>query len=178
MLRLLSYCSLLILFLGTLVHSGYAQEETSSQDFARNSIFLELGGNAILYSLNYDRKFSDNFSGRIGGMFLGVSANDPNTLDGRISLLMMPLMANYLVGSGNSRLELGAGPMVVFASGGGTIENEQLDNFSGGGLGFTSTIGYRLQPRNGGFLFRIGLTPIFGPGYFIPWAGLSLGATF
>lgn len=168
-------------FLLTLSSASYhaqAQEAVRSSDFARNSIFLELGGNGLLYSLNYDHKFFDHASARIGGMYLPLSADDPSTFDGRISMIFVPIMANYLVGNGNSRLEIGGGVTVVRVDGGGTVENEQIDDFRGAGAVFTGTIGYRLQPRNGGFLFRIGFTPLFAPDGFLPWAGLSLGATF
>ena len=170
---------LFVLFTAAPMNRAWAQESNLSKDFARNSIFLELGGNGVVYSLNYDHKFFDHASARIGGSYIRFSADDPNTLDGRISLLFVPITASYLVGEGNSRLELGGGPLITVASsGGGTVDNEQFDNFRGGGVGFTGIVGYRLQPRNGGFLFRIGFTPVFAPGYFLPWAGLSLGATF
>ncbi len=170
-----------LLLVGLLTHQAQAQEVIATNDdgsFARNSVFVELGGNALLYSVNYDHKFFDHASARIGAMYFSVSADDPNSLNGRVSVFLAPIMANYLVGDGNSRLELGAGLVVAGASGSGTVENEQLDEFRGGGVGFTSTVGYRLQPRDGGFLFRIGFTPIIAPGTFIPWFGLSFGASF
>ena len=162
------------------LRSSHAQEALSkgrSSDFARNSIFLELGGNGLIYSLNYDHKFFDHASARIGGMYLAVSADDPNSLDGRVSVFFVPIMANYLLGNGNSRLEIGGGLAIAGVNSDATIDNETIDEV-GRGVGFTGTIGYRLQPRDGGFLFRIGFTPIVAPGAFIPWAGLSLGATF
>jgi len=177
MLRLLSSCALFMLFFGTLPHHSCAQESTPSSDFARNSIFLELGGNGLLYSLNYDHKFFDHASARIGGMFLTVAADDPNTLDGRVSVILVPILANYLVGNGSSRLEIGGGLLLGGVNADASVENEAIDEI-GGGATLTANLGYRLQPRDGGFLFRIGFTPVFGPGYFLPWAGLSLGATF
>lgn len=154
-----------------------AQETTFNNDFARNSVFLELGGNGLLYSLNYDHKFFDHASARIGAMYFPYSNDDPNTFDGRLSILFVPITANYLVGDGNSRLEIGGGPLIVRVSADGEVDNELIDGV-GSGVGFTGTLGYRLQPRNGGFLFRIGYTPAFAPGFFQHWAGLSLGATF
>lgn len=145
----------------------------SSSDFARNSIFLEILGNGLLYSINYDHKIFDHLSARIGGMYLGVS--ERNT-DQSVSLLLVPVMANYLVGSGSSRLEIGAG--LTFGSAGGNIDTAGGDFDEGGFAAFTSTIGYRLQPTDGGFLFRIGFTPVFTANGFLPWAGLSLGGTF
>ena len=148
-------------------------QRSSSKDFARNSIYLEILGNGLLYSLNYDHKIFDHLSARIGGMYLGVNES---TSDSRVSLLLVPVMANYLVGSGSSRLEIGAG--LTLGSVGGDIDAAGGDFDKGGVAAFTSTIGYRLQPTNGGFLFRIGFTPIFTANGFLPWAGLSLGGTF
>ena len=153
----------------------HAQEALpgSSSDFARNSIFLEILGNGLFYSLNYDHKIFNHLSARIGGMYLGVSEG---VTDQNVSLLLVPVMANYLVGSGSSRLEIGAG--LTLGSAGGNIDAAGGDFDEGGLAAFTSTIGYRLQPTDGGFLFRIGFTPIFTANGFLPWAGLSLGGTF
>jgi hypothetical protein len=41
-----------------------------------------------------------------------------------------------------------------------------------------AAIGYRYQPTNGGFLFRIGLTPWFHSGGAKISGGLSLGVAF
>ena len=49
-----------------------------------------------------------------------------------------------------------------------------------GGAGIAS-INYdmHLQKKEGGFLFRADITPIFGKGYFIPYyAGISFGYKF
>ena len=143
-------------------------------DFARNSIFLELAGNGVLYSLNYDHKFFDHASARIGGMYLSLPAEDDLGNDGRISVLLVPIMVNYLVGNGNSRLELGAGALVGAVN--SDTNNEAVNAVGAGGI--ATTVGYRLQPRKGGFLFRIGITPfITGEGFQL-WGGLSLGGTF
>ena len=153
-----------------------AQEALARQPgFARNSIFLELGGNGIFYSLNYDHKFFDHVSARLGGMYLPLPASDDGTGgENRVGIALFPIMVNYLVGNGNSRLELGAGTMVGYVS--GEVDNENLN--AGGVGGLATTIGYRLQPRGGGFLFRVGLTPfLVGSGLQL-WGGLSLGGTF
>ena len=50
---------------------------------------------------------------------------------------------------------------------------------SGGtAVGGTATIGYRYQPSNGGFLFRIGFTPFFAEDGFAASGGISLGFSF
>ncbi len=175
LLKALCKIHILSTFVACLTFSvlAHAQEDvTGPTEFARNSIFVELGGNGVLYSLNYDRKFTDHVSGRVGGMGFSVESN--NGAD-RVSLLLFPTMINYLIGSGNSRLELGAGLLWGIAEG----ELEDYGSFNGLGLaGVTSTIGYRLQPETGGFNFRVGLTPYFSDGTFQFWGGLGLGFGF
>jgi len=62
-----------------------------------------------------------------------------------------------------------------------SISEEVLSSDEGN---FTSTFGhayfgYRLQPKNGGFLFRAGITPIFTKDGFVPYrAGISFGYKF
>ena len=156
------------------MNCAQAQESNFSNDFARNSIFVELLGNGVLYSLNYDHKFFDHASARIGFSYIPLSGGSSSNPDDRVQVLLVPILVNYLVGNGNSRLELGAGPLLAGVS--ANVENETINGVGNGG--FTGTIGYRLQPRDGGFLFRIGLTPIISAELFQVWGGLSLGATF
>jgi hypothetical protein len=147
---------------------------------ARNGMYFELGGNAILYSLNYDHRFTNTWTGRAGLMFVSAEGTDPDTGDRiDVSLGVVPVMVNALLGRGTHRLELGVGPL--FAVGGGEIEDAEVgdvEEFSGAGLaGVTSTFGYRRQPLGGGFLFRAGLTPFYSGGLQI-WAGISAGWSF
>ncbi|HLL46985.1 MAG TPA: hypothetical protein VK399_09745 [Longimicrobiaceae bacterium] len=132
---------------------------------ARNSVYVELLGNGVLYSMNYDRKFSDHVSGRVGLMALGAA--------------LVPVMGNYLAGNGNHRLELGAGPLLIFAPDELKLdEAEELESTSDFAVAGTATLGYRYQPVYGGFVFRIGFTPVFGEGGVFPWVGASFGYAF
>jgi hypothetical protein len=147
---------------------------------ARNAAYFELGGNALLYSVNYDRRFTNTWTGRAGFMVVSAEGTDPDTGDRvEASLAIVPVMMNALLGRGTHRLELGFGPL--FAMGGGEIEDAEVgdvDEFSAAGLaGVTSTFGYRRQPLNGGFVFRAALTPFYSGGPQI-WAGLSAGWSF
>lgn len=140
---------------------------------APNSIYLELLGNGIIYSINYDRMFSENVGGRIGfTYFPAVSAIFTSTED----IFVVPLLLNVFVGDGDSRLELGAG--IVYAQATlSTIFSDQKEDASG--MAETITIGYRYQERTGGLVFRIGFTPFFrfGEG-FMPFGGVSVGTSF
>jgi hypothetical protein len=136
------------------------------------SIFFELGGPGVA-SINYDMRFTkseDGLGGRvgIGGFSLGNS-ND------RTTVLFIPLGVNYIT-SKNQRnyFELGAGITPVIVS----------QTFSGDSDNLNSTfghlsIGYRLQPKEGGFTFRAAITPIFNRNFFWPYyGGISFGYKF
>ena len=153
-----------------------AQEQAPS---APHALYFEFLGNGLLYSLNYDHRFRDELTGRIGAMYLAGegTASDGSTAD--ISILLLPVMVNRLFGDGAGRFELGLGPMFVAASGSGrNIEGVQDFDVSAFGIGgVTSTVGYRYQPEDGGFVFRIGLTPFWSERPQL-WGGLSLGVAF
>jgi hypothetical protein len=137
-----------------------------------NSIYFEALGNGGLYSVNYDRLFTDNFGIRAGIMYLSkvdiifAAAED---------LLIFPATLNFFVGE-KHKLELGAG--LVFASVSNTSSFGFKSDSGGSNIVGTATIGYRYQKPDGGFLFRIGFTPLFGSGGFEPWGGISLGFSF
>jgi hypothetical protein len=147
---------------------------------ARNAAYFELGGNGILYSFNYDRRFNDTWTGRAGFMIVSANGIDEDTGDEvDVDIAIIPLMINALVGRGTHRLELGIGPL--FAIAGAQVEDAEvgdIDEFSAAGLaGVTSTFGYRRQPTNGGFVFRAALNPFYS-GQPQLWAGLSVGWAF
>ncbi|WP_022836174.1 hypothetical protein [Salisaeta longa] len=159
----------LIAFLFLIGGLGSSAAPTAQAQSAKNAIYTEVAGNSLLYSVNYDRRFSDKISGRLGVMTAGASG---------VSLTAFPLMGNYLLGSGSHRLELGLGPQIFLVSiDGGSGDLAGFDE-EGTAIAGTATIGYRYQPMDGGFLFRIGFTPSFSQFGFLPWAGLSLGYAF
>jgi hypothetical protein len=134
---------------------------------AKNVIYAEALGNAVLLSVNYERMMRNYLAVRVGVNAWGVVVEEDEAPP-----LIVPVMLTYLSGLGSSRAEfsLGAG----FSSGdfGGWIDMD-LD-----GVYPTATLGYRFQPPGGGFVARAGVTPIlFGDGV-LPWIGLSAGYAF
>jgi hypothetical protein len=169
--RLVPIFGFLAAFGATAPHA-YAQqiptEETAPT--ARNAFYIELLGNGLLYSVNYDRLFADQISGRVGLMVIGA-ANDSSAA----AVIAAPIMANYLFGRGNSHFEAGIGVTVMT----GAVENvEGIEDEGFSGAVGTATLGYRYQRPGGGFVFRAGLTPFFGGGGILPWFGLSFGYGF
>jgi len=138
------------------------------------SVYLEVGGNAILYSLNYDIVL-DNFGFRLGIMPYGYGSvyDRPSRIDPDGNFLTFDaflgvFMANYLTGSGPHKLELGGG--ILF---GDIQDNVDWDYPRPPGLTFT--VGYRyLSPKNG-FTFRAGFTPVLTSHDLRPGFGISFG---
>ena len=136
------------------------------------SVYFEAGGPGVI-SVNYDTRFQKTeggFGGRIG--VGGFSLSDGGSKTG---ILLLPIGVNYLFGKDERNyFEIGGGVTPVF------LTNKDWNgsgNFSGT-VGHLH-IGYRLQPKNSGFLFRAGLVPIFGKNGFVPYyAGLSFGYKF
>lgn len=137
-----------------------------------NSIYLEALGNGILYSVNYDRLFTENVGGRIGIMYLSsfdiIFTSEEN-------VLLVPIMVNYFTGN-KHKLELGAGIVYAHADNIGIFGIGSGEG--GSGIASTATIGYRYQNPNGGFLFRVGFTPFLGKDGFEASGGISLGYSF
>ena len=153
-------------------HNANDHETDSS---ATNAVYLELGGNTVFYSLNYDRMLTDHFSLRAG-----IEVMD------KLNTLAVPLMINYLFGSGDHKFELGLGGVFFSESDAGLLRYRHL--FTPGVTSYaTATLAYRFHPKGGGLLFRIGFTPILAENHFIapdvrspimPWIGISIGHAF
>ena len=144
-----------------------AQERT-----ARNGLYVELGGSAALWSVNYERFVTDDVSLRIGAGYTSVT----DSLGTSVSLTTFPLTASWLgVRSGSHALELGAG--VVFASASISSNSAGVEAFGSGMIG-TAIVGYRLAPPAGGFNLRVAFTPLFSGNGVFAWGGLAVGGLF
>lgn len=165
----------IIMLIATYCSGAYSQDTDTS--YTRHSVYYELFGQGILYSLNYDYRFSRNLSGRIGythlvGSFFFIDS---------FSITGVPLMLNYLVGRDKHYFELGGGIItgkikIRDTDHGSFFEDNYTDesNFTIG----TATIGYRYQPAIQGLIMRVGFTPFFNSHGALPWVGWSLGHSF
>jgi hypothetical protein len=167
------------LFIGSL---AMAQEKTTTGYPARNSFFAEVGGPGILFSANLDRRFKKSnlgFGGRIGIGFVTGDTYDYNTGNynyQRRSVVTIPVQLNYLFGKPNSVhiFEVGAG--ASFAGKKIDILNyyeTERSSFFG-----TASFMYRRQPKDGGFTWRIGFTPLIARGFIQPSAAAGVGYNF
>lgn len=132
------------------------------------SVYGELGANGILFSANYDTRFSQSqkgLGGRIGFGFLGGSGG---------GVLTVPIGLNHLAGRGPHYFETGLG--FTYA----TITGDD-DFFGGGGKLLVPSIGYRYQALGKGFVGRVVLSPLVNLGEgggWILFGGVSAGFKF
>jgi len=120
---------------------------------------------------------SEHFSIRAGIGYFGLSASSGST-SASVGFTMIPIVANYLAGARAHKFELGLGVVPVIVS--GSASDDGIGKVSGSATGVigTGVIGYRFAPLEGGFNFRVGLTPVFGSWGFLPWPGISFGYGF
>ena len=144
-----------------LVGSANAQKSAKA-------LYAEIGGPGLA-SINYDMRFAKKEDGL--GFRVGIGGF---SVDGT-SLFLVPVGLNYIMSKDQKNyFELGAG--VTYA----TINDDfdDGDDFYDGTFGHLN-IGYRLQPRDGGFFFRAAINPVFGSGTFFPYyAGIGFGYKF
>jgi hypothetical protein len=170
----------LLLFAGALA----AQDARA----VRNVMYLEMGGNAGLVGINYERLVGPGTGVRVGlgfdlymenchevsHIFLGTTLSCDDDMVARIVLLM----ANQLLGSGRHKLDLGGG--IALGSVWGEYQREPV---ASGHLSGTGAFGYRYE--RGAFRYRAALTPSYGHGSNAPpyrgaygTIGVSLGLAF
>ncbi|MFY7998246.1 MAG: hypothetical protein ACOVSW_06555 [Candidatus Kapaibacteriota bacterium] len=161
-MKYLVLCHILVFFVCLAGSVAQTQDSTqvplkvSDKRLAQNTVFLELFGNSLVYSINYERTVSQNFSLRAGFSYVPMGQN---------SFVAFPLLVNGFLGEGAHRFEASLGTTIV-------LSYNALPSFTG-------RLGYRYQPLDGGFNFAIAYTPLFSPGFFVPlWIGISLGWGF
>lgn len=186
---LLSIAAAFALCAGPAFAGRLTSSSASDEREANNSVFVEGGGAGLLYSINYERIFERDYGLRVGFGYVGLSATASSggtTSTASASFITVPVMFNYLgISSGNHALELGAGGTAVFFSGSGS-SGIVAGSASGMVPLGTLVVGYRRQPADGGFMFRIGVEALIGKGLalsnpdpnsigVVPWAYMSLG---
>lgn len=135
-----------------------AQDSTSF--YRPRSVYIELGGTAVLYSINFENKFT-HFKYHNMGLRIGCAYY----LDRIVPLSTL----NYYFGRRNHYLEIGAG----FLSG----------DFYDRDITWTALIGYRYVIEKNGLFFRADFTPSLRPkdtdsDRFWKWGGISIGYAF
>jgi len=132
-----------------------------------NAVYAEFGGNAIIYSINYD--------------FAPIRMHPKFRLKAGASFVQTPFFiaqANYLFGREKHFFELGVGV---------TTLNSALTGDQGFKIAPNAALQYRFEHPKG-FLLRIGFAPVYlpirGDGFeglniiYWVWPGISLGYAF
>jgi hypothetical protein len=155
---------------------------------ASNSLFIEGGGPGLLYSLNYELLFDDDFGIRVGFSYQALRPA-PSSIGGSGNasprLITVPILATYLASFGSSALELGGGATVVRAEAAASGSGLAVSGPGTTVLG-TAIMGYRRQPFDGGLQLRIGIEALVGKGLalsnpdpnkvgILPWMYVSIG---
>jgi hypothetical protein len=146
---------------------------------AKTAGFIELGGNAGLYSLNIDRIFYYKEKFKMSAR-LGFAPHFNSIYIEQIYILEN----NFILFKNPHHLELGLG--VTLQRRYNERPNE-IDNYFWENLFFgTGRVGYRYQKQDDGFFLRAAITPVvmshdalgFHGDYFQFWAGVSVGVSF
>ena len=153
---------IIILLIAVLLfaHGLYSQESRKGQ----KAVYLELAGNGVLYSINYEIFLSDNLSFRLGGSIIpfgGLTATGT-------------VMLNKVWGKERTSIETGFG--ITFIT--GSLVGIATDDMHSTSYLFTGNIGLRVLSKKKRSIFRIGFTPLIFPSGFIPSVGISFGSTW
>ncbi|MBC7934095.1 MAG: hypothetical protein H7Y86_01870 [Rhizobacter sp.] len=160
-----------------------AAQESAAKTIPNKSFYAELGGPGVLFSANFDTRFKKSLlglGGRIGLGFVTADEVDYDPVSGydyrRRSVITVPVQLNYLFGKPNSvnAFEIGIGATYIGK------KLEILDYYEENAtrvLG-TASFMYRRLPKDGGFSWRIGFTPLFAKGLIQPFGAASIGYNF
>lgn len=135
-----------------------------SSGIRRSSVFFEIGGNAMVYSLNYDYIIPQNDHFKIA---LTIGTAYHNHFD--IQSIYFNPQLNLLIGRRKLSAEFGLGLTTAIAI------NHPRETY------FALRLGIRHQKLNGGFMWRVAFTPflfIENDMPIFPYAGFSIGYTF
>lgn len=140
-----------------------------------STFYLEVGGNAILASVNYDLLLTSYYGIRVGispGLIV-FDEDDSNTeFDLQGSNFIGILSAYKLHGTSSHRLETGIGVVV------GEFNTTKEENYPSI-PGIAINVGYRfISKREKGLSLRAIFTPILSNDGFTPWIGASIGFSF
>jgi hypothetical protein len=139
-----------IILLGFVFLFFLPQSDGQVYDRRGKAIYLELGGNAFAYSVNFDIRFKEQTGGlgaRVGFSTVG-------------DWIATPVMLTYMTGKKDSNhfFEFGGGVTYFNYEEPYVVGNKSLDQQFSATFAFM----YRRQPRYGKFVFRVGITPLVG----------------
>lgn len=157
---------LVVLFTNSRIYSQNINTQMNTEvEYNRNAIYLELFGNGLFYSVNYERLFKENLSIRFGGAYFSEISSGFISFGPHVTL---PILINYHLSINENKIfEIGLGTTLVFLN---TDSNIYL----------TSSIGLKSLDQKAGKFFKINLSPYIeniNKGLNISM-GLSIGKNF
>ena len=174
--------SISTLFNATIVYSQIDKDLDTVAILKKNTIYVELGGNAILYSINYDRLFNISNKFKLSSR-LGIHYTNKVPLQYyRTFCIPVEVSGLYSFFGRKHFIEIGTG-LSYFNS------YDRITNHTEDILIVALRLGYRFQNPEGGFFFKLGFVPLYdwlviNPDPAVPhhtWlfsGGLGLGYTF
>ena len=143
---------------------------------ARNAIYASFGGTGIYYALNYERLLVQQRAICIGAR-VSVGTDFSSALFGQE--FSLPVSAYILYGKKKGRLELGLGLTNYFLD---QYDYSEDRNKKAYRALFVPSIGYRYQKKAGGFMAKVGFSPVINLGKAsqsaLPWIDLGIGWVF
>jgi hypothetical protein len=142
------------------------------------SIFLEVGGNGGLGSINFDSRLNNTEKGfgyRVGFGFIPASYS---YFDSRPVIWTLPVGLNYLIGGHRHYLETGLGLTYYFFKGTTSDVWGIHENDKGRGVVFMPGAGYRYAPNGKAFQGRLFVSPIINSAGASFYWGFSGGYKF
>ena len=188
--------TLLTLFMVTTAAWSQNTPNTTAETAPRKNLFVEVGGNGIAFNVVGETRFKPG----AGGWGIKVGAGGYATSYEK--LITVPVQLNYLASrNGRDFFEAGIGAGFLHYSDGwpntytntvmgpnGQLINQtytykdevvNLELDAKNSVYGNMTLGYRRQPRDGGIMWGVALTPHFNQNTFWPvWVGLKLGYSF
>jgi hypothetical protein len=164
-----------------------AQEKPAAPFSAKNALYLEAGGNAVYYSVNYERLFYQQAHFKIAAR-TGFSFIPRKITNETYSDFFFPFELIGLLGKSSHHLELGVGVTPIIFPGTKinlTTAEHEYDTYKFDAI-IPLRIGYRYQKPEGGFFFRFGYTPFLSleeppfsrTSFILLFGGLSVGKSF
>lgn len=167
----------ILLFVSLFLNINVKAQEAKVYERRGSGIFLELLGNGGAYTLNYETRLSNQNRG------LGIRAGFAFGRTEGDTRMAFPLMLNYLLGKpeGKHFFEIGAGLTYISLEGATLSVNDEEIIFNSKIYG-TMSFMYHKHPPYGGFMWKIGFTPLIGSfedrSAFLGWVGIGIGYAF
>ncbi|HET7153362.1 MAG TPA: hypothetical protein VFJ29_06320 [Candidatus Kapabacteria bacterium] len=187
-LFIVSLCVVASLLLPTHLHAQHSSSDTTASQAitAPNAIFLELGGNCLFGSINYDRRLNETYAVRLG-------VCPYMTFGAQSDFLIGTVLVNAMLTHRATHIQVGVGATVIMNKYQPLYDTSPLfginnNTVTQNGLRVivlpTADFGFRYQPRDRGMFAQLDFTPLLSldgsdfSNAILFWGGFSIGFTF